>query len=136
MSPCPLWRSLTAVPISFCACLMTNPTATRPSQVRVSANNELLSLLTLDYAVRSPTFEWLSDQGMWFLNAHADSPSCTPSRGAMLTGCVLGRATVPQYRVSPLAFNAGRHSFELGTGAALGALFPGQLVFQKCIHCL
>lgn len=39
-----------------------------------------------DPVVRTPTFDRLAREGALFAHAYASSPSCTPSRGALLTG--------------------------------------------------
>lgn len=39
-----------------------------------------------DPVVRTPTFDRLAKEGVLFANAFVSSPSCTPSRGALLTG--------------------------------------------------
>ena len=39
-----------------------------------------------DEAVQTPTFDRLANEGVLFENAFISSPSCTPSRGAILTG--------------------------------------------------
>ncbi|PCE66413.1 sulfatase family protein [Sediminicola luteus] len=39
-----------------------------------------------DTVVQTPTFDGLAQQGILFENAFVSSPSCTPSRGAVLTG--------------------------------------------------
>ena len=39
-----------------------------------------------DPVVKTPTFDRLAKEGALFHNAYVSSPSCTPSRGALLTG--------------------------------------------------
>jgi arylsulfatase A-like enzyme len=39
-----------------------------------------------DAVVRTPTFDRLAAEGVLFTNAYCAAPSCTPSRGAILTG--------------------------------------------------
>jgi len=39
-----------------------------------------------DKVVKTPTFDRVARQGVLFENAFVSSPSCTPSRGAILTG--------------------------------------------------
>jgi N-sulfoglucosamine sulfohydrolase len=44
-----------------------------------------------DKVVRTPTFDRVAREGVVFVQAHCCSPSCTPSRGAMLTGQAVHR---------------------------------------------
>ncbi|MCP5117374.1 MAG: sulfatase-like hydrolase/transferase, partial [bacterium] len=39
-----------------------------------------------DKVVQTPTFDRLADEGVLFEHAYISSPSCTPSRGAIITG--------------------------------------------------
>lgn len=39
-----------------------------------------------DGVVKTPTFDWLAKEGVLFQHAYASSPSCTPSRSAILSG--------------------------------------------------
>lgn len=39
-----------------------------------------------DPVVKTPTFDRLASEGVLFQHAYVSSPSCTPSRGAILTG--------------------------------------------------
>lgn len=55
--------------------------------------------------IKTPTFDWLREEGVTFQNAFVDSPSCTPSRAALLTG---------------------RHPWELETGVNLWGALPAK----------
>ncbi len=56
-----------------------------------------------DPTVRTPTFDRVAREGVLFRHAYISSPSCTPSRGAVL---------------------AGKHFWQLGAGANLWSQFP------------
>ncbi|MFP4248921.1 MAG: sulfatase [Armatimonadota bacterium] len=71
-----------------------------------------------DPVVRTPAFDRVAEEGVIFTNAYISSPSCTPSRGAILTGRNHWEledagnlwSTWPGWRVYPEAFeDAGYH---------------------------
>jgi N-sulfoglucosamine sulfohydrolase len=41
--------------------------------------------------IRTPNMQWLADNGMTFTRAYVASPSCAPSRAALLTGLMPAR---------------------------------------------
>lgn len=57
-----------------------------------------------DTVVQTPTFDRVAREGVLFPNAFTSSPSCSPSRAAVL---------------------AGQHFWRLGTTANLSSIFPG-----------
>ena len=59
-----------------------------------------------DPVVKTPTFDRLAREGVLFQNAYVSSPSCTPSRGAILTG---------------------KYHWQLDAGANLHCIFPDRL---------
>ena len=59
-----------------------------------------------DRVVKTPIFDWVAGQGALFTRAFCVTPSCTPSRGTILTG---------------------QHSWRLGTGANLHSSLPANL---------
>ena len=60
-----------------------------------------------DTTVQTPSFDRVAREGVLFRNAHISSPSCTPSRGAIL---------------------AGQDFWRLGPAANLWSVFPDDLV--------
>jgi N-sulfoglucosamine sulfohydrolase len=58
-----------------------------------------------DPVVRTPTFDRLADEGVLFEQAFVSAPSCTPSRGAIVTG---------------------QHFWRLGAGAELWSYWPSE----------
>ncbi len=60
-----------------------------------------------DTTVQTPTFDRVAREGVLFKNAHISSPSCTPSRGAVL---------------------AGQHFWRLGEAANLWSRFPDDVL--------
>lgn len=44
-----------------------------------------------DKVVNTPAFDWVASHGLLFTNAFCVSPSCTPSRGSVLTGQTIHR---------------------------------------------
>ena len=58
-----------------------------------------------DSVIRTPTFDWLGQQGAIFNNAFCAAPSCSPSRAAILTG---------------------RYPHQLDAGGNLWSVFPEQ----------
>jgi uncharacterized sulfatase len=64
--------------------------------------------------IDTPTFDWLCKEGVMFRQAFVDSPSCTPSRAAFLTG---------------------RHPWELETGVNLWGALPSKFqVFPELLE--
>ena len=64
--------------------------------------------------IETPTFDWLRREGITFRQAFVDSPSCTPSRAAFLTG---------------------RHPWELETGVNLWGALPATFhVFPELLE--
>lgn len=59
-----------------------------------------------DQPVKTPAFDRIVSEGVRFTNAYVSSPSCTPSRGAVLTG---------------------QHFWRLGSAANLWSVFPPKL---------
>jgi arylsulfatase A-like enzyme len=59
-----------------------------------------------DRVVETPTFDRLAHEGVLFEQAFVSAPSCTPSRGAIVTG---------------------QHFWRLGTGAQLWSYWPSEL---------
>lgn len=39
-----------------------------------------------EQAISTPAFDWVAGEGLYFSNAFCASPSCSPSRGALITG--------------------------------------------------
>jgi len=48
-----------------------------------------------DPVVKTPTFDRLAKENILFNHAYVSSPSCTPSRGAILTGSGTGASVAP-----------------------------------------
>ena len=72
----------------FCA-------ATRPDLV-IFLTDDLGQLDTTPYGgqgIRTPNIQRLADAGMTFTRAYVTSPSCAPSRAALLTGLMPARST-------------------------------------------
>ena len=88
-----------------------------------------------DPVVRTPTFDRLAREGVLFDHAYVASPSCTPSRAALLTGqwhwrleesASLWSTLRWDYRVYPeLLARAGYHVGLQGKGWGPGRLEPG-----------
>ncbi|NLX14077.1 MAG: sulfatase [Phycisphaerales bacterium] len=73
---------------SFCLVDAQPPTGERPNILLCMADDWSWphSPLYGDQVVRTPTFERIAAAGILFQNAFVSSPSCTPSRNALLTG--------------------------------------------------
>jgi N-sulfoglucosamine sulfohydrolase len=88
-----------------------------------------------DKVVRTPTFDRVAREGALFNRAFCSSPSCTPSRGAILTGQAFCRleeggnlwSTLPaKFKVYPdLLEAAGYHVGLTGKGWSPGDFRPG-----------
>lgn len=91
----------------FLACAPSVPDA-RPNLVLVFADDWSWPHAGAygDAAVRTPHFDELAERGTLFTHAFTSSPSCTPSRGALLTG---------------------QHFFRLGSAANLWGEWPEDL---------
>lgn len=88
-----------------------------------------------DKVVKTPTFDRVASEGVMFTNAFVSSPSCTPSRGAILTGQWHWRledggnlfGTIPaKFTVYPdLLEQAGYHVGYMRKGWSPGKYKPG-----------
>lgn len=88
-----------------------------------------------DRAVKTPNFDRLAKSGVRFENAFCSSPSCTPSRGALLSGQAFCRleqggsllSTLPaKFQLYPdLLERAGYHVGSTGKGWGPGDWAPG-----------
>jgi len=88
-----------------------------------------------DKAVKTPAFDRIAKEGVLFTNAFVDVPSCTPSRGAVLSGQHFYRlreaanlwstmpADIPVY--TDLLADAGYHVGHTRKGWGPGKLEPG-----------
>ncbi|MBX7165475.1 MAG: sulfatase [Pirellulales bacterium] len=104
------WKPLFAAGL-FAACLGTGPVcaagppAERPNIVLAIADDWGWPYAGAygDRVVQTPTFDRLARDGVLFTHAFVSSPSCTPSRGAIITG---------------------QHFWRLGAGANLHSIWP------------
>ncbi|MHC4647664.1 MAG: sulfatase-like hydrolase/transferase [Planctomycetota bacterium] len=88
-----------------------------------------------DKVVKTPTFDRVANEGVLFTNAFVSAPSCTPSRGAILTGQWHWRleeganlfGTLPaKFAVYPdLLEQAGYHVGYMRKGWSPGSVKPG-----------
>ena len=88
-----------------------------------------------DPVVKTPTFDRIAREGVLFMQAHVASPSCTPSRGSVLTGQMFYRleeganlfGTLPKkFRVYPdVLEQAGYHVGYTRKGWSPGRPEPG-----------
>jgi len=79
------------------ACILSGAYYTTPNEKVVSKKPNILFCIADDWGwphagaygdevVKTPTFDRLANEGVLFNNAYVSSPSCTPSRSAILTG--------------------------------------------------
>jgi N-sulfoglucosamine sulfohydrolase len=85
------WSQLATIVLSglilAAPCRATDPPS-RPNFLYLLADDWMYPHASClgDAVIRTPTFDRLAREGVLFRNAYAAAPSCTPSRGAMLTG--------------------------------------------------
>jgi uncharacterized sulfatase len=88
-----------------------------------------------DRVVKTPTFDRVAEEGVLFTHAFCSAPSCTPSRGAILTGQMFCRleeganlwSTLPaKFKTYPDILEAtGYHVGFMGKGWGPGKVEPG-----------
>ncbi len=64
-------------------------------------------------AISTPAFDWVASEGLYFSNAFCASPSCSPSRGAMITGQEMWRLGEAAQLYSAVPKELGALSFPL-----------------------
>jgi len=85
------------ITLLIAGCQTTSPETNTELTKNASKRPNILFLIADDWSyphasiygdpvVQTPTFDFLASQGALFTNAYCASPSCTPSRGAILTG--------------------------------------------------
>lgn len=82
--------------LSLVACLVifTNPVHSAPPDIVVFLTDDLSQLDVAPYGetvIKTPNMQRLADSGMIFARAYVASPSCAPSRAALLTGLMPAR---------------------------------------------
>lgn len=94
---CIVWLCLTlmlaAVNLDARAKQTAEKTSARPNILFIIADDWSYGHASAygDKVVRTPTFDRIAREGVLFTNAYVVSPSCTPSRAAMLTGQTVHR---------------------------------------------
>ena len=73
---------------SLCVAIMPVSAAQKPNILFCLADDMswLHTSIDGDPAIKTPNFDKLAKAGVRFQHAYCSSPSCTPSRAAMLTG--------------------------------------------------
>lgn len=106
------WLALVLALLFFCPVLLvgrSEAATTRPNILFAIADDWSWPHAGIygDPVVKTPTFDRLAREGVLFTNAYVSSPSCTPSRGATLTG---------------------QWHWRLKAGANLWSIFPDEFV--------
>ena len=83
---------------AWCACASLSSASERPNILFAIADDWSWPHAGAygDTVVRTPTFDRLAREGTLFHHVYVSSPSCTPSRGAILTGQWHWRLRPPQ----------------------------------------
>lgn len=74
--------------VLLCLSLPARAQTTRPNIVLIIADDQSWAHTSFagDPVVKTPAFDRIAREGVYFSNAHCIAASCTPSRGALLTG--------------------------------------------------
>src|SRR5258705_4327845 len=84
-------KALLGIPILVIALARADAASSRPNILFCLADDWAWPHAGVygDKVVKTPTFDRVAREGALFTNAYSASPSCTPSRASMLTGCAV-----------------------------------------------
>ena len=124
--------------ISCSTIIDQNVTQTRPNILFFITDDQswIHNSFAGEQAIKTPGFDCVARAGIYFENAFCAAPSCSPSRGAIITGQEIWRlGEAAQLFLCVIVQHATEGIVDLIKGLALVGIDEEHECFNICWHC-